>query len=105
MALLRPDRITNRSISPSPFSQRTDPTPSKRVPGQSPGRVVGNSQQTPRPTGTVARLLEQQAQLKKSTERIEKALEDLRQAAETGPAASEGRTARLPKELSVRYNK
>ena len=36
-------------------------------------------------------------------EKIEKALEDLWQAAETGPAASEGHTARLPKKLTVRY--
>ena len=59
MTLLHPDAITNRSISPSPFNRWTDQTPSRRVPGQSPSRVAGNSQQTPRSTGTVACLLEQ----------------------------------------------
>ena len=74
-SLLCPNRIASCSLSQSPFNQPTDQTQGRRVFSPSPGRVTGHSQsQTPRP---MAHLLEQQVQLKKSTDMIEKVLEKL----------------------------
>ena len=105
--ILRRDRITNRGPSPIPQSSTSGvlqqvqvtppPTPATRA-----GSSHGNT--TPRPItpaqrSSLSQLVEQQAELKKSNERIERALEEL--SSRATQSSEESVRKKVPKELSV----
>ena len=105
--ILRRDRITNRGPSPIPQSssvlQQVQVTPPAPTAGPSHGNTTPRPT-TPRPItpaqrSSLSRLVEQQAELKKSNERIERALVELSSRAAQSSEVSVRK--KLPKELSV----
>ena len=101
------DRITNRGPSPIPQSssvlQQVQVTPPAPTAGSSHGNTTPRPT-TPRPItlaqrSSLSRLVEQQAELKKSNERIERALVELSSRATQSSEVSVRK--KLPKELSV----
>lgn len=106
---LRGDRITNRALSPRRDSQDflTPHRSSQQLTGASAESRQTNYTRLP-PSGgqrsTVQKLMDQQKELQKSSERIEKVLQELQEAAASQQASAEDRgfhKMKLPRELSV----